>query len=82
MKLMLIGIAAVVVSIVLTSIASKSVVTSGQSRADSLREAWTNIAVGFTINYIANLLIFPLVSLHIGLGDNFWIGGSRTGARG
>jgi hypothetical protein len=45
-----------------------------QSKTGSFAEAWTNIAVGFSVNYIANLLIFPLFGFHIGLGANFLMG--------
>jgi len=33
-----------------------------------------NVAIGFGINYIANLLIFPLFDMHISLIDNLWMG--------
>jgi hypothetical protein len=46
----------------------------GQSRRMSLVEAWSNIAVGFSINYIANLVIFPLFGMHISLAANFLMG--------
>lgn len=32
-----------------------------QSRTDSLMEALTNIVVGFSINFVANILILPAV---------------------
>lgn len=35
-----------------------------QSKLGSIVEAWANIAVGFTINYFANILILPLFGLH------------------
>lgn len=47
---------------------------SGQSRRMSFVEAWTNIFIGFSINYVANLLIFPLFGMHISLGANFLMG--------
>ena len=50
-----------------------------QSRIGSLIEAFINVAIGFTINYIANLLIFPLFGMHISLADNFWMGLIYTG---
>lgn len=52
---------------------SKSAV-EGQSVRDSMLETWTNIAVGFTINYIANLVILPLAGFDITITDNFLIG--------
>lgn len=45
-----------------------------QTKLGSITEAWANIAVGFTINYIANLLIFPLFGMHISLRGNFLMG--------
>lgn len=32
----------------------------GQSPRSAIVEAWSNIAVGFTINFIANLFIVPM----------------------
>jgi hypothetical protein len=45
-----------------------------QTRLGSFIESWMNIAVGFTINYFANLLIFPLFGMHISLRNNFLMG--------
>lgn len=45
-----------------------------QTRLGSFAEAWANIAVGFSINYVANLLIFPLFGMHISPGNNFVLG--------
>jgi len=50
-----------------------------QSRLGSLIESLMNIAIGFGINYGANLLIFPLFGFHIGLAANFWMGVIYTG---
>lgn len=44
----------------------------------SFVEVWANIAIGFTINYVANLCIFPLFGLHISLSDNLLMGGLYT----
>lgn len=46
----------------------------GQSKRASFAEAWANIAVGFSVNYAANLLIFPLFGFHISLQANFVMG--------
>lgn len=35
-----------------------------QSRTDSLMESLTNVVIGFSINFIANILFLPLV-LHV-----------------
>lgn len=45
-----------------------------QTRLGSLIEAVTNTVIGFAINYVANLLIFPLFGLHISLSANFAMG--------
>lgn len=50
-----------------------------QSRTGSLIEALTNTAIGFGINYAANLLIFPLFGMHISLANNFLLGFIYTG---
>lgn len=46
----------------------------GQTMRDSLMEAWTNIAIGFSINYVANFLILPLVGSELTLANNFMLG--------
>lgn len=45
-----------------------------QTKKGSIAEAWANIAVGFSINYFANLTIFPLFGMHISPLNNFWMG--------
>jgi len=45
-----------------------------QSRWGSFIEAWINVFIGFWINYVANLLIFPLFGFHITLTENFVMG--------
>lgn len=47
---------------------------SGQSKRSSIIEAWTNICIGFSINYCANLLLLPLVGAHLTAASNFWLG--------
>ena len=49
-----------------------------QTKLGSFTESMANIAVGFTINYIANLLIFPLFGFHISLEANFLMGAIYT----
>lgn len=43
---------------------------AGQSRRGSLLESLVNILVGASINYAANLLIFPLFGWHLSAQDN------------
>jgi len=45
-----------------------------QTRIGSFVEAWANIAVGFTINFIGNMLIWPLFGLRMRPGVAFWGG--------
>lgn len=45
-----------------------------QTRLGSLIEAILNVIIGFTINYAANMLIFPLFSFHITPGANLALG--------
>ena len=49
-----------------------------QTKLGSLYEALINIVIGFTINYTANLLIFPLFGFHISHSANFLMGGIYT----
>ena len=46
----------------------------GQSRLGSFIEAWINVAIGFTINFMANMLILPLIGFHITASQNLFIG--------
>lgn len=45
-----------------------------QSRLSSFIEAIINTAVGFSINFAANMLIFPLFGFHITPGANLLMG--------
>lgn len=49
-----------------------------QSKLGSLLEALVNVLIGFSINYIANLLIFPLFGMEISLSDNLLLGAIYT----
>lgn len=46
----------------------------GQSPRSAIVEAWINILLGFSVNFLANFLIFPLVGVHIGAAENFLVG--------
>lgn len=48
--------------------------TPGQTPRSAIVEAWTNIIIGFSLNYVANLLILPLAGFHIGPLENFMVG--------
>lgn len=45
-----------------------------QSRLGSLIEAAINIAIGYFVALASQLIIFPLVGIHIPLSTNFAIG--------
>ncbi len=45
-----------------------------QTRLGSLIEALINVAIGFGINFCANLLILPLIGFQISMGQNLFIG--------
>ena len=45
-----------------------------QTRLGSLIEVCINIAIGFAINWVANLLILPLYGFHITGGQAFTMG--------
>lgn len=47
---------------------------AGQSRSQSIIEAWVNIVIGFSINFVANFFILPLVGAHITVANNLWLG--------
>jgi len=47
---------------------------AGQSPRSAILEAWLNIAVGFSINFVANFLILPLIGAHPSASQNFWMG--------
>lgn len=50
-----------------------------QTRLGSLIEALINVVIGFSINFVANMLIFPLFGFHISPGANFVMGCIYTG---
>jgi uncharacterized membrane protein (DUF485 family) len=45
-----------------------------QTKLGSFVEAWANIAVGFAINFTANLIILPLFGFDVSAGQAFGIG--------
>lgn len=49
-----------------------------QTRLGSLIEACINVVIGFSINFVANLLVFPLFGWHVTVADNFILGGIYT----
>ncbi len=45
-----------------------------QTRTHSFIEAWTNIFIGYSINLLANFIIFPLYGWELSLTVNIEIG--------
>lgn len=45
----------------------------GQSRRESIIESWVNIVIGFSINFVANFAILPLVGAKVSASQNFWM---------
>lgn len=48
---------------------------TGQSRRESVIEAWVNIVIGFSINFTMNIWLLPLMSgVPVSHEANFWGG--------
>ena len=45
-----------------------------QTRLGSFIEACINILIGFSINFVMNLIILPIFGFHISLENNFYMG--------
>ena len=45
-----------------------------QSIKRSWKEAWTNIFIGYTINFVANMLILPFFVKDFTISDNLILG--------
>lgn len=48
--------------------------SAGRSPRRAIIEAWANLAVGFTINFVANFAILPLVGASFTVAENWWMG--------
>jgi hypothetical protein len=62
-----------------SALCAPEIATMSQTRLGSIVEAWTNIAVGFSINWCANMLVLPLFGFHLTGGTAFQIGLVFTG---
>ena len=49
-----------------------------QSRRMSLTESLANVAIGYGIAVAAQVVVFPLFGIHIGLGDDLALGAVFT----
>jgi hypothetical protein len=47
---------------------------AGSHPRAAIIEAWTNMAIGFGINFTANLMILPLIGVNVTASENFAIG--------
>ena len=45
-----------------------------QTRLGSLIESLLNIAIGYVVALLSQLMIFPLFDIHVPLSTNLWIG--------
>lgn len=45
-----------------------------QSKRNSAFEATTNVAIGYLVSVLANVLILPLFGYNVTIGDSFAIG--------
>jgi hypothetical protein len=45
-----------------------------QSKAQSMVESFVNIAIGYMVAVVSQLVIFPLFGIDIPISDNLWIG--------
>ena len=49
-----------------------------QSKLQSLLESLSNIAIGYSVAVLSQLLVFPLFDIDVTLGDNLLIGAYFT----
>jgi len=70
------GVASMGFVAVFTTVQAMRHAGRGQSPRESIIEAWVNIVLGFSINFVANLLILPLAMPdgHLSLAANWWMG--------
>lgn len=45
-----------------------------QTRLDSLLESGVNILIGYLVALASQLVVFPLMGIHVPLSTNLWIG--------
>lgn len=45
-----------------------------QSRLGSLIEAWANIAIGYVVALLSQIVVFPMFGIYVPLSTNLWIG--------
>lgn len=47
---------------------------AGQTRAQSWLEAFTNVAIGYSVAFVSQLVVFPLVGVQTSIKQNVAIG--------
>lgn len=64
------------VSIAVTAGFTWWAVRSGTDPTAAIIEAWTNVVIGFSLNYVSNPFLIPLMSPggHMTASSNFWGG--------
>ncbi len=74
--LTVLGLASMVFVAAFTMRAYRQPTGPGQSPRSAVAEAWLNILVGFSINFVMNLLIVPLAvdGGHLSAAANWWMG--------
>lgn len=50
-----------------------------QTRIGSLIESFMNIAIGYLVALLSQIIIFPMFDIHVSLSDNLIIGAYFTG---
>lgn len=71
----ILGIASMVFVAWFTWYAYTQAPTPGQTPRSSIVEAWINIVIGFSINFVMNLLVIPMaIDAHLSLWANWWMG--------
>lgn len=68
------GIASILFVVAFTVRAYRNNTGPGQTPRGAIKEAWTNIAWGFSFNYVANIFLLPLVGASLTATSNFWLG--------
>lgn len=76
--LTILGLASFLFVLAFTARALRINTGTGQSPRGAIIEAWTNIVIGFSVNYFANFLLLPLVGVHVNAADNFMLGWCYT----
>lgn len=45
-----------------------------QTKLGSLIEAWANVAIGYGVALLSQIVVFPMFGIHVPLSTNLWIG--------